>query len=484
MQQAFDDLHGLEWRNYAIVADNHLGAANLGLNWLLYIDANQTVWYIKLGFEVSNNQCVMSCTLHSVFGRFDVRFKSVSRLLAKDQTQFYLPGKLLPLNRFTFERKSDGTEVLIHVYAKFEGENTIEFPQEMSLYEIWKIELKGNGLLSFDENLGQGITATITKHLSFEAIQTTYTRNVPRREKRFRLGKVNFQGRYEPKPVEPPDCASNTYHESFGLALVPEGEDFVPFRHDQNTYLQTDWNGPEEIKNSVVRILYDSEGIAHTFGIQRVTKRQSKLHQSFSGHGTATQGPFEYFFNGFSCIVNGYGPGLVERYDGIQTVKSCYKISHEVSLMLDNQIVNTLHLTAEVAQIAETIVDQPVVNSVNVKVKINDQIVREVSNKPGQHMNDIISNPFSGYFESDDVNGVYAKFHFGFVSNNLVGQIISRVRSSNDTTLIRRESHSVCSVKSQQIENRRLEQFELHGGLQPQSYEMILNRNEIKSRWC
>lgn len=480
-QQAFDRAHGLEWRNYAIVADNHLGAANLGLDWLLYIDANQVVWYIKLGYHIIQNRCLMSCTLQSVFGRFNPNYKTVSRMLAQEETHFNLAGKLKPINRFTFERKPDGTEVLIHVYAKFEGENTIEFPEEMSLYEVWKIELKGNGLLNFDESIGNGITATITKHLSYEAIQSSHIRNIPKQEKRFRLGKVNIQGRYEPKHAEPPECASNTYHETFDLALMPEGDDFIPFRHDQNTYLQSDWYGAEEIKNATVRMLYDKDGITHTFGIQRVIKRQNKLHQKFEGYGTGERGPINYYFNGFSCVLNGFLPGLIEQYEGLQTVKSHFRIVHEASLLLDNQVVNKMSLEGEVAQIAETVVEQPVVNSVNVKIQINDEIVRDVSDKPGQTGNDIISNPFSGYFKNDDANGVFAKFYFGFASNNLIGQLISRFKSSQAQKSFRSESYGIAGIKNQHIESKPLETPNMHGSWQPISCKIATSFIGVQS---
>lgn len=474
-QQKVDELHGLEWRNYAIVSDNHLGAANLGLDWLLYIDANQVVWYLKLDYHISGNQCFMSCTLQSVFGRFNTNYKTVSRVLAQEETQFDLAGKLKPLNRFTFERKHDGTEVLIHVYAKLDGENTIEFPEVMSLVEVWKIELKGKGLLSFDESIGNGITATITKHLSYEAIQSSYIRNIPKREKRFRLSKVNIQGRYDPKPVVPPECASNTYHESFDLALIPEGEDFNPFKHDQNTYLQSDWYGSEEIKNVTVRILYDKEGVAHILGIQHVTKRQNKLHQSFSGHGTGTQGPFNYYFNGFSCVVNGYGPGLIEQYDGLQTVKAHFRIIHEANLLLDGQVVNTASLAGEITQIAETVVDQPVVDSMNVLVKLNNCIVRNVTTRPAKISNLVMADPFSNILPNDDINGIFAKFHCGFISNNLLAQFVTRYISSKSKSILRREFFSACSVKPVYHEVVDIGDVFIHGSLQPEYNEIILN---------
>lgn len=445
-QEIFDRLHGLEWRNYAIVADNHLGAANLGLDWLLYIDANQVVWYMKLGYQASGNKCVMSCSLQSTFGRFNPNYKKVFRMLAEEETQLNLAGKLKPLNRFTFERKPDGTEVLIHVYARFEGQNTIEFPEEMSLYEVWKIELKGNGLLNFDETIGNGITATITKHLSYEAIQRSYIRNIPKREKRYRLGKVNIQGCYDPKPVEPPECASNTYHETFDLALIPEGDDFIPFRHDQNTYLQSEWYGVEEINTAIVRMLYDKDGIAHTLGIQKVIKRQNKLYQNFSGQGTGTQGPINYFFNGFSCVVNGYRQGLIEQYEGVQTVKSHFRIVHEASILLDNGVVNTVTLDGEVTQIAETVVDHPVVNSVNVCVKLNDRILRDVNPTPGKFTNTFIAEPFSGSFATDDKSGVFVKFDVGLPSNNLVSHFITRLQASNAQKIIAKESYGFFGV--------------------------------------
>lgn len=473
-QLAFDRLHGLEWRNYAIVADNHLGAANLGLDWLLYIDGNHVIWYIKLGYHISGNRCFMTCTLQSVFGRFNPNYKAVSRVLAQEETHFNLTGKLLPLNRFTFERKPDGTEVLIHVYAKLDGENTIEFPQEISLFEVWKIELKGNGLLSFDESIGNGITATITKHLSYEAIQSSYTRNIPKHEKRFRLGKVNIQGRYYPKPVEPPECVSNTYHETFDLALIPEGEDFIPFKHDQNTYLQSDWHGPEEIKSAIVRMLYDKEGIAHTLGIQRVTKKQNKLHQSFTGHGTGTQGPINYYFNGFSCVVNGYMPGLIEKHDGLQTVKVHFRIVHEANMLLDGQVVNTIALDGQVTQIAETIVNQPVVNSVNVCVKLNNRILRDVATKPGKSSNALIADPFSGSLITDDVSGVFVKFHFGLSSNNLLGQFITRMAASNAQNILAKESYGVVGARISDIEVKPYPwKYHPHASFNPVTHEII-----------
>lgn len=479
-QQAFDRLHGLEWRNYAIVADNHLGAANLGLDWLLYIDANEVVWYLKLGYHISGNRCVMTCNLQSVFGRFNSNYKTISRMLAQEETQFNLTGKLKPLNRFTFERKPDGTEVLIHVYAKLDGENTIEFPEEMSLFEVWRIELKGNGLLSLDESIGDGITAILTKHLSYEAIQSSYIRNILKVEKRFRLGKVNIQGRYDPQPVEPPECLTNTYHETFDLTLIPEGDDFTPFKHDQNTYLQSDWHGTEEIKSAIVRTLYDKEGIAHTLGIQRVTKRQNKLHQSFLGHGTGTQGPLNYYFNGFSCVINGYAPGLIEQYDGLQTVKVHFRIVHEANMLLDGQVLNTVSLEGEVTQVAETVVDQLAVNSVNVLIKLNDYIVRDITAKPKEIPNSIMANPFSGSFINDNAKGVFATCHFGYMSNKLLGQSIEHFASSVSQGKLAIETHAITSTKINIINtNSYTTPFHLHASFNPASEEIATFKDGI-----
>jgi hypothetical protein len=111
-QKASDQINGFEWRNKAIIANNHLGVVDLGDNWLLYIDSNKTVWYLNIEYNVVGNQCSFACVFKSVFGRFDGNYPQVSRELAQSQTIFTEQGALKPLNRFTFERNSNGSEVL------------------------------------------------------------------------------------------------------------------------------------------------------------------------------------------------------------------------------------------------------------------------------------------------------------------------------------------------------------------------------------
>ncbi len=472
---------GFEWRNKAIVADNHLGGINLGKDWLLYIDANQVVWYLKLGYQVLGNQCTMSCTLLSVFGRFNTRYPQIFKGLSKEQSTLLHPGHLKPLNRFTFERKPDGSEVFIHVYAKFGGENSIEFPEEMSLYEIWKLELNGNGQLSEDEELGSGITASFSKHKSFTEIQTVQKQKVPRVESKFRVGKVNVKYEYDPKPVEPPDCVTNSCRSTFELALVPVGENFTQFNLDKNTYVQSNLYGEVETKTYIVRILFDSNGEPHILSVQRESKRLNRLHQSFEGRGSGTQGPIQYFFNGFMCVVNGMMPGWVETYDGTQFVESQFMVRHQASVLMDGQPIQILSLQGETNQTANTKIGQPVVNSVNVKVKINDNLVRHLVGKPGEITNAVLADPFSNSYHSDDENGIYAKFHFGLVSNKLLGQFMTRLASSSAPSLMARESHGVVGPKTINAEVKRHPwQFHLHGSFNPVSGETVRYQDGVQ----
>lgn len=465
---------GLEWRNKAIVADNHLGGINLGKDWLLYIDANQVVWYLKLGYKISGNQCTMSCTLISVFGRFNARYPKIFKELATEQTAFLHPGHLKPINRFTFERKPDGSEVLIHVYAKFDHDNSIEFPEEMSLYEIWKLELKGNGQLTEDDTFGSGITATLNKYKAFEEIYTYHREKIPRVENKFRVGKVNVTYVYDPKPTEPPECNTTICRTTFNLALVSADGNFIPFNIDRNTYIQSNWYGEIETKTSIVRILYDSNGEPHMLSVQRESKRLNRLYQTFEGRGSGIQGPIQYYFNGFMCVVNGMMPGWVETYDGMQSVESQFMIRHQASVLIDGQPIQNLTLQGEINQTANTKIGQPVVNSVNVNVKINDDIVRNLSSKPGEISNDMLADPFTSSHQSDDEKGIYAKFHFGLVSNNLLGQYITRLTSSNSQRILTRESHGVVgsNIRDPDVKCHPL-QFHLHGSFNPISEEIV-----------
>jgi hypothetical protein len=465
---------GFEWRNKAIVADNHLGGINLGKDWLLYIDANRVVWYLKLGFQASGNQCTMSCTLLSVFGRFNSLYPQIFKELAQEQTHLLHPGHLKPLNRFTFERKPDGSEVFIHVYAKFDVENSIEFPEEMSLYEIWKLELKGNGQLTEDDVLGSGITATLNKYKTFAEIHTSHREKIPRVESKFRVGKVNVTYVYDPKPTEAPECNTTICRSAFDLALVPEDENFIAFNIDRNTYIQSNWYGEIETKSSIVRVLYDSNGELHNLSVQRESKRLNRLYQTFEGRGSGIQGPIQYYFNGFMCVVNGMMPGWVETYDGIQSVESQFMVRHQASVLMDGQPIQVLSLQGETNQTANTKIGQPVVNSINVNVKINDSIVRNLSGKPGEISNAVLADPFANSYQRDAKNGIYAKFHFGLISNNLLGQFITRLASSNAQNIVARESHGVVGAKIRDHDVKRHPwQFHLHGSFNPISEEIV-----------
>jgi len=434
-------------KSYGLIADNHIGGMHLGNNWLLYVDPNHVVWYLKLGYQVTDNQCTMSCMLQSVFGRFNARYPQISKQLIQAQTSLLAPGILKPLNRFTFERKPDGSEVLIHVYAKFDGENVLDFPKAMSLYEIWKLKINGTGKLTQEEDIGSGITATLTKYKSFEEIQSYHKEKVPRIEKIFRVGRVSDKAEYDPGPTAPPECLSNFCRSTFDIKLIPEDENFVPFELDKNRYVQSNWYGEIETKTAIVRILYDPIGEPHIISLQKTVKRLNKIHQSFQGKGSGTQGPIQYYFNGLMCVLNGSTPGWVEEYDGIQLIEAHYKIVNESSILINDKPKQILSLFGETKQTAKTKMNQPVQNNIRIKVKFNDNVVRNVTQKPSGVSNAILSDPFSGSMERDHKDGVFAKFNFGLLSNNLVGQFVSRFASSDSQNyVLLRESHGAISA--------------------------------------
>jgi len=468
-QQKHDQKCGFEWRNYAIVADNHLGGTHLGNDWLLYIDPNRVVWYLKLGYQVTSNQCTMNCTLQSVFGRFNTSYPKISKQLIQDKTSLLLSGILNPLNRFTFERNPDGSEVLIHVYARFDGENVIDFPEAMSLYEIWQLKINGAGKLTQDEDIGEGITATLTKYKSFEEIQGYHKEKVPRIEKNFRVGRVNVKTEYDPGPTEPPECQPNIGRSTFDLKLISENENFIPFELDRNKYVQSNSYGSIETKTSIVRILYDPKGEPHVISLQRTVKRLNKVHQAFEGKGSGTQGPIQYYFNGLMCVLNGSPPGWEEEYDCVQSVAAHYKIIHESSILINGKPKQVLALVGETTQNAKTKINQPVQNNVRIKVKINDSVVRNVMRKPHDLQNAILGDPFSGSMVSDHKDGVFAKFHLGLLSNNLLGQFVSRCASSDShKSVLQKESHGIVGAKI--IDNQvkyDSRHFYLHGSCNP-----------------
>lgn len=481
-EQDRDTINGFEWINYALVTDNHLGGVDLGLGWLLYIDANQIVWYLKLGYEVSGNQCQMSCTLHTVFGRFNGNYPKILRELAQTSTTLVPTGTLKSINRFTFERKSDGSEVLIHVYADLSSGNVLDFPEPMSLYEVWKLQLNGEGQLTENQNLGTGISANLTLYKSFSEIQDKSQQTLARQDSSYRLGKVNIVEKYDPKPVEPPECATNTFRQTFDLALIPVGQDFTPFSLDRNVYTQTNWFGQSESKTAIARMLYDASGNIHTLSVKQENKRLSRFFQTFSGSGTATQGPLQYWFLNNVCVPNGDAPAFVEEYQGTQYVDVVSKIFNEKSLFLDGDLVETLSLAGETSQKATTVIGQLVVNEVNVTVKINNETVRNVIKQPGQIPNSILSNPFAGEFSEDDSYGVYAKFYFGLLSNNLAGQFMDRLVSSDLPSVTQKESHAVAGPNVVDITVRiNPAQFYRQGSFNPILKKLTRYQNGVQA---
>lgn len=481
-EQARDAINGLEWINYALVTDNHLGGVDLGLGWLLYIDANQVVWHLKLSYEVIGSQCFMSCTLLGVFGRFNGDYPILSRQLVQISTNLVPLGILKSMNRFTFERKSDGSEVLIHVYADLSNGNVIDFPEPMSLYEVWKLELIGEGQLVADENLGVGITANLTKLKSFSEIQVESQQNLLRQDNRYRVGKVNIVEGYEPGMPEPPECLENTYRQTFDLELIPEGQDFIPFSLDRSTYVQTDWFGQTASNMFIVRMLFDVTGNIHILSIKKENKQLNRVFQTFSGSGTGKQGPIQYFNNDGVCAPNGDPPAFIEECQGVQYVESVLEVSKETTLFLDDSLIERLSLEGGTSQKATTIIGQPVLNEVNVTVKINDETVRAVTRQPGQIPNYILANPFAGFFPNDNANGVYAKFYLGLISINLLGQFVDRYTSSDTPTVTRKESHTVIGPRAVD-EGIKITagQFYLKGSFQPVTEEIERYMNGVQS---
>ncbi|MFO1259090.1 MAG: hypothetical protein U1E78_11865 [Gammaproteobacteria bacterium] len=418
-QLQFDQQHELVWKNHTIVKDDRLGGVHLGEGWLLYIDPDQTVWYLKMGYEVNGNQCAMSCTLESIFGRFDRSFSPINRLLIEGET-FLLPyGRLKPLNRFTFERKSDGSEVLIHVYADLLSENTIDLPEEMGLYEIWKLEISGVGYISDDKSLGDGISATLTKFKSYEAIYQNENKTIPLKREEYRVGKLNIKEWYEPEEPIPPNCNAKSFHMTFDLKLVPNNDEVVPFRFDRNTYDQTNWYGSSELKRAIVRMLYDASGEIRTISVKREKNNLKRLYQHFDGKGWATQDNLQYLFKNGVCVHNGNPPILIEDYEGVQLSDIITQLSTYVTLLENDEVTDKMALVGEVAQHARTVIGQPVDTTMNVKVTLNDQVLRDYTDKPGKIPNQILKDPFFGKLP-EDKNLQFKTTRIEFTMNNII----------------------------------------------------------------
>jgi len=426
-QQASDQANGFEWRNKAIIANNHLGVADLGDNWLLYIDNNQTVWHLNIEYNVVGNQCVFNCALKSAFGRFHGNYPQISHELAQSQTTFTEQGTLKPLNRFTFERNSNGSEVLIHVYAQLADDNDIEFPEPLFLFEVWKLNIVGDGALSSKPNeLGQGISASFTRFKRFEEIRQANTQTIPKESQYFNVGKIITSQRYEPEEAQPPECSTNTYYENWNLELVSDGEPYTPTSYDRNRYEQSNWYGDETEIISVVRYVYDADNQIHSLSSKRVSKQLNRIHQAFSGSGTGQRGPIEYFFNGSTCVVNGTLPGMTEENSGTQTINIQSQEITEVILLLDDIEIDTMSLTGET--------NQSSLNNkatVGVKVILNDQTVRDYQGASGSIPPSIFADPFSGTLPGDDEDGIYAEFKQGLLCNKLLGNFMERFTSSD-----------------------------------------------------
>ncbi len=437
-QQASDQANGFEWRNKAIIANNHLGSADLGDNWLLYIDSNQTVWYLNIEYNVVGNQCVFNCALKSVFGRFNGNYPQISRELAQSETTFTELGTLKPVNRFTFERSSDGSEVLIHVYAEL-NDNDIEFPEPLSLFEVWKLNIAGDGVLSSKpDEIGQGISASFTRFKSFEEIRQTNIQTTPKESQYFNVGKIITSQRYEPEEAQPPECSTNTYNESWNLELIPDGEPYTPTNYDRNRYEQSNWYGNETEITSVVRYVYDADNQIHSLSSKRIGKQLNRIHQTFSGSGTGQRGPIEYFFNGSTCVVNGTLPGLMEENTGTQVINIQSQQITEVSLLLDEIEIDTMSLIGET--------NQSSVNNnatVGVKVTLNNQIVRDHQGISGSISPSIFADPFSGTLPGDNEAGIYAEFKQGLLCNKLLGNFMERFISSDQRPNSKKISSSV-----------------------------------------
>lgn len=419
LDQARDSENGFTWRNYTIINNNHIGGADLGEGWLLYIDPNQTVWYLKLGFEAMGGFCKMSCSLERIFGRFDGSYPPIQKPLVQADTVLTPYGKILPQNRFTFERKSDGSEVLIHVYAFLYPSNTIDLPEAMSLYEIWKLELTGSGHISQDEQLGQGISAKLTKYKSYDEIQHHNPRPIAQTHQEYRVGKVNITERYEPEETIPPECKAQSYTMTFDLRLVPNDNELVPFMLDRNNYQQTNWHGQSDIQTAIVRMLYEPDGHIKTIAIKKENQTLRQIYQGFKGQGSSTQN-IEYIFKHNMCVLNGNPRMLTDEHTGVQVSKVSTRIIKRVSLIENDEMVQVNELIGETSQQAHTTIGQPVVNSVNVKVTLNGKVLRDVTEKPGVIPSHILKDPFSENFQSHSSVGISTDLKLIFVLNNRI----------------------------------------------------------------
>jgi hypothetical protein len=79
--------------------------------------------------------------------------------------------------------------------------------------------------------------------------------------------------------------------------------------------------------------------------------------------------------------------------------------------------------------------------------------------------------------------GVYAEFHFGFISNNLLGQFATRLVSSDLQRSVLKETHGAVAAKRINIEIiRHPSQFYLKGSFDPVT-EKIVRYQEGTQGW-
>lgn len=76
-------------------------------------------------------------------------------------------------------------------------------------------------------------------------------------------------------------------------------------------------------------------------------------------------------------------------------------------------------LVGEVAQHARTVIGQPVDTTMNVKVTLNDQVLRDYTDKPGKIPNQILKDPFFGKLP-EDKNLQFKTTRIEFTMNNII----------------------------------------------------------------
>lgn len=458
-QQANDQANGFEWRNYALVTDNHLGHVNLNdplYQWSIYIDENKVPWHLRFGMVLTSfQQARMWVEIFRPFGRI-AKTHPISRLPTLVTQTATINGFFLHANRFTLERNSCGREVLIHLYASTSGSPNInpviDFPKEgafqlpWGLYEVWKLKIQGNGLLTEDENrLGEGITAALERYLSFQEIQQRVINQIPRQEVSKRVNHISFDQQQIGNTPSPPNCGGVTVsmHENWTHGLTslntpPAGGHF--FNLENVTHQTWDWNGTEITNTNIVRVLFDKDDQEYRIAIRKTTKSLNHKDVYISGEGYQNINDVTYELNGGVCKQrpSPYNRGM---HLTTQTVQRS-KVVEETAIQINQQVVKTLHLAetrthqeTKVRTVVETGTYQPSLfnpfqsNSYDdntdsslsstIVIQHDDKTVRNFTGLPAQ----MPSSAFSGVLPSDEPEGVYKTLGLGFVSNNLMGVV-------------------------------------------------------------